>query len=531
MPDLLLRDVRVVPLDPAPTDRGRSATSSSPPVHAPADAPVDVLVRDGVVTAVGQGVGRSAQAQGLPVLQGQGRWVVPGLWDNHVHMVQWGLSQTRLDTSGTAGPQEVVDLVAARLAQGLDSPTGVLVGWGHRTGGWRERPTVAALDAVTGEVPVALIAGDGHHGWLNTAALRLVGGPMVPGVVTEGLWFPLYDRLQLLRGAAEEAELGVEHAIRAAHQRGVVGIVDLEFGHPWRQWRERTAEGLPPLRARTGVYPEGLEEVIAEGKRTGDAIRATDGLVTMGPLKIITDGSLNTRTAWCCQPYADAGELELPVGAPNLPADELEDLLRRAHQAGLEAALHAIGDAAVATVLDAFAATGASGSVEHAQLVDLEDLPRWAALPGRVRASVQPAHLLDDRQVSEQCWPDRSHRTFTLRSFLDAGIELRLGSDAPVSPLDPWLAMAAAVHRGPLDGESWHPEQEITAREALAASVDDQRVAPGARGDLALLDHDPLAGVDGAGEHGGMPSVARAARLSGTVVSATVLDGQLVHGC
>ncbi|WP_238706038.1 amidohydrolase family protein [Serinicoccus marinus] len=142
--------------------------------------------------------------------------------------------------------------------------------------------------------------------------------------------------------------------------------------------------------------------------------------------------------------------------------EELTELLHRAKGAGLEAALHAIGDAAVGAVLDAFAASGAVGSVEHAQLVDPADVRRWAALPQRVVASVQPAHLLDDRSVTEQCWPDRTDRTFTLRSFLDAGIELTLGSDAPVSPLDPWQAMAAAVHRGPEDGESWHPEQEIT---------------------------------------------------------------------
>src|SRR5690606_21218041 len=118
-------------------------------------------------------------------------------------------------------------------------------------------------------------------------------------------------------------------------------------------------------------------------------------LVTMGPFKVITDGSLNTRTAWCCQPYADAAELEHPSGAANVPPEQLVELLERARRAGLEAALHAIGDAACKAVLDAFAVTGATGSVEHAQLVDLDDLPRWAGLP--VRASVQPAHLLDDR--------------------------------------------------------------------------------------------------------------------------------------
>lgn len=512
MSDLLVRDVRLVPLDPAVSDR---------PPGTP--EPVDVLLRDGVVAAVGPGAAAEAADAGgaVPVLEGEGRWALPGLWDQHVHMTQWALVRARLDTSGTGSPEEVLDRVAARLAGGLDSPTGVLVGFGHRSGQWPGRATVAALDAVCGDVPVVLVSGDAHHGWLSSAALRLLGGPPMTGVVAEGDWFPLYDRLQRLPGAAREAELAVAAAVTEAHGRGVVGVVDLEFGRPWEQWRERTDQGVPPLRVRTGVYPEGLEAVLAAGARTGDPVRATDGLVRMGPLKVITDGSLNTRTAWCCQPYADAAELDHPAGAANVPADELVALLARASAAGLEASLHAIGDAAVTAVLDAFAATGARGSVEHAQLVDLADLPRWAGLP--VRASVQPAHLLDDRGVTEKCWPDRTHRTFPLRSFLDAGIDLVLGSDAPVAALDPWLAMAAAVHRGPLDGPSWHPEQEVGVREALAASVDGRRVVPGAPSDLALLDTDPLGGP-------GTTSREHAGVLRAVEVSATVLDGAVVHG-
>ncbi|TQM95988.1 hypothetical protein FB476_0841 [Ornithinimicrobium humiphilum] len=508
MADLLVRDVRLVPLDDAP---GASTE------------PVDVLVRDGVVTAVGdEAQDRAGATSGgaVPELDGQGRWAVPGLWDQHVHMTQWGLVRARLDTSGTASAHEVLDRVAARLAEGVGA-TGVLVGYGHRSGRWPQPATVAALDAVVGDVPVALISGDAHHGWLSSAALRLLGGPQVEGVVSEGEWFPLYDRLRELPGASEEAEHAVAGAVADALARGIVGIVDLEFGRPWEQWRARTAGSTPPLRVRTGVYPEGLDDVLAAGARTGDPVRATDGLVALGPFKVITDGSLNTRTAWCCQPYADAAELTHPSGAPNVPADQLVELLRRATEGGLHAALHAIGDAACAAVLDAFEATGATGSVEHAQLIDLADLPRWARLP--VRASVQPAHLLDDRPVTEQCWPDRTHRSFALRSMLDAGIELALGSDAPVAALDPWLAMATAVHRGPVDGPSWHPEQQLSPREALAASVDGRRVAPGAPGDLVLLDVDPL-GPPGAG------SAELASVLLGMSVSATVLDGSVVHG-
>ena len=212
----------------------------------------------------------------------------------------------------------------------------------------------------------------------------------------------------------------------------------------------------------------------------------------MGPLKIISDGSLNTRTAWCCDPYADADRLEHPAGLPNQSGAELRALLGRATAAGLEVATHAIGDAAVADALPAYAETGATGSIEHAQLVHREDARRMAELG--LRASVQPAHLLDDRDLTERIWPGRADRCFAFRWMLDDGVELALGSDAPVSPLDPWLAIAAAVHRSADDRDPWHAEQALTPAEAFAASVDGQpTVGAGSRGDLVLLDGDPLA--------------------------------------
>ncbi|MFK5645485.1 amidohydrolase [Ornithinimicrobium sp. LYQ121] len=515
MSDLLLRDVRIVPLD------GDLGSSAGLPAHG-ADASgrlVDVLLGRGVVSATGTDI---EAPPGTAVVDGAGRWALPGLWDHHVHLTQWASSRSRLDLSGARSVAEAVAVVRHRLALGPLPPTGVLVGFGHRSATWGEELSVAALDRATTAVPVVLISGDAHHGWLNSPALRLLGVSVeTTGVLAEGDWFPVYDRLSSLPGARADAESGVGRVIRDAHARGVVGLTDLEFGRPWRQWQERTDAGLPPLRARIGVYPEGLQEVLDAEVRTGDLVGRTDGLVRLGPLKIISDGSLNTRTAWCCEPYADAAVLEHPRGAPNLDGEELHTLLATAHAAGLEVALHAIGDAAVGQALRAFAATGAVGGIEHAQLVAPEDLDRWAGLP--VRASVQPAHLLDDRVVTEQCWPDRTGRTFTLRSFLDRGIEVVLGSDAPVAPLDPWLAMAAAVHRGPVGSPSWHPEQALTPQEALAASVDGRRVHVGDPADVVLVDADPR------GEPG-MTSAEHAAVLLGLQVSATVLDGQVVHG-
>ena len=293
---------------------------------------------------------------------------------------------------------------------------------------------------------------------------------------------------------------------------GITGLVDLERGQTPADWEARDS----PVRVRVATYADGLDDVIAAGLRTGDALPGSPGIITMGPLKIISDGSLNTRTAWCCEEYADGSG----AGAPNQSTEELAALLDLAHANGLEVATHAIGDLALAEALTAYDVTGASGSIEHAQLVRRDALPVMARLG--LRASVQPAHLLDDRDLTELCWPDRAERCFAFRWMVEAGVQLALGSDAPVSPLDPWLAIAAAVHRSADDRPPWHPEQALTVREALAASVDGRgSVHAGMPADLVLLDADPLAPADDTAE--------QAARLRAMPVALTLVDGEVVH--
>jgi hypothetical protein len=234
-----------------------------------------------------------------------------------------------------------------------------------------------------------------------------------------------------------------------------------------------------------------------------------DDRLTVGSLKIISDGSLGTRTAWCWEPYADTGGF----GAPNLSAGELAALLTEGRQAGLRVATHAIGDRALQVALAAYAATDASGSIEHAQLTTHSAIRELARLS--LTASVQPAHLLDDRETTDRVWADQAERCFTFRSMLDQGVRLAFGSDAPVAPLDPWLAIATAVHRGRHGDEPWHPEERITAAEAIDASVDGRRIAFGQPGDIALLDADPLA--------------ADAAGLAAMRSALTCVAGQIVH--
>lgn len=499
---LLLRAARIVPLagDRVPAE------------------PVDVLVRDGVVAELGS---RLARPAGVEERDLAGRWLSPGLWDQHTHLAQWTLTSQRLDLAPARTPEAALALVAERLAEQPGSP---VIGWGHRSAGWQREVTVSELDAVSGSNAVVLISGDGHHAWLNTTALLHLALPVRDSVVRESEWFAVYPRLATLVGpdirgggtSPEDFRRTLDHAA----SMGVVGLVDFEFGASRDDWVERWHTGCDRLRVRWATYADTLEEVLAAGLRTGDPLLAGDDRLTMGPLKIISDGSLNTRTAWCCEPYADAARLEYPAGQANLSGDALRDLMARAQAGGLEVATHAIGDAAVAEALAAYADTGAGGSVEHAQLVGRADVRRMAELG--IRASVQPAHLLDDRDLTERIWPGRAERCFAFRWMLDDGVTLAMGSDAPVSRLDPWLAIGAAVHRSDDDRDGWHAEQSLSAQEALAASVDGRpSVAVGSVADLAVLDHDPLAAY--------ADPVAARAGLRDTTVALTCVAGAVVH--
>ncbi|MCS5720887.1 amidohydrolase family protein [Herbiconiux sp. CPCC 203407] len=453
--------------------------------------PVDVRIDDGVVTGIGP-AGAVAAGPDSERIRLDGRWLVPGLWDNHVHFTQWASSARRLDVSRARSAAETVALVrgatGAHARVAAPAAPALLVGIGFRDGLWSDAPTAEALDVVTGDRPVVLISADLHCCWLNTAALTSFGVTGHPdGVLREEDAFAVHRALDDVPAAT--SDVWALDAARAAAARGVVGIVDLEMAWNHEVWLRRSATGHDLLRVEFGVYPQHLERAIAEGLRTGDAV--TD-LVMVGPFKVITDGSLNTRTAFCFDEYPGLEGRPESRGVLAVEPRELEPLLARASAAGFAVAVHAIGDHANRLALDAFAATGSTGSIEHAQLLAPEEFSRFAAL-GAV-ASVQPEHALDDRDVADRFWAGRTGRAFALAALLDAGARIALGSDAPVAPLDPWVTMAAAVGRERDGRAPWHPEQRIPAAAALAASARGREgIAVGDVADLVALDRDPLA--------------------------------------
>ncbi len=441
----------------------------------------DIRLRDGAIEAV-EPAGNLAPDEGEEVIDADGRVVIPGLWDEHVHLGQWASHLRRVDVSEAVSTSEALELMAQAAASRPDDP--VIVGAGMRPARWSAGPDLASIDAVSGDIPWVIFSIDIHSCWANSAALRQFGYESPTGFLTEHDSFGLLGKVEAVDSVTHDQ--WVAEAELTAASRGVVGIVDLDMGPTLDHWvrRRQGQEGTFTLRVEASVYPDTLHMALERGLKSGEQIAPG---VVMGPLKAITDGSLNTKTAYVTSPYVGGDTHAL--GTLNYTVEDINDFSSRAHQAGLNVTLHAIGDQANTIMLDVFERHAIAGRIEHAQLVSAKDIPRFAELG--VTASIQPQHAVDDREVTDVLWSDRADKAFPAKSLLDAGAHVVFGSDAPVSALDPWVQIAAAVTRTDDDREPWHPEQAITVSQAIACSTR-STISPGEVADLAVLDADPV---------------------------------------
>ncbi|HEY0497962.1 MAG TPA: amidohydrolase family protein [Kutzneria sp.] len=451
---------------------------------------VDVRIAGGVVAEfaepgilVGDGV------------DGQGGHLLPGLVDAHVHMQQLAATQRRIPLGEAKSAVEAVELVRGSTDEWV-------FGANFVDGLWPDAPHKDLLEAALPGRKVALSSADLHTLWLSPAALKELGTDHPTGVLVEAECMAVTARLP-----AGDLDAWVLDAADAAAARGVTKIVDYELTDTIADWQRRLAIRTPSVRVSGVIAKHLLETAIARGHRTGAVVPDSDGLLSVGPYKLFVDGSLNTRTAYCHDPYEGDGH-----GMVVVPPEELVPLMRRAWVHGLEPAVHAIGDHANQIALDAFEAVGCRGRIEHAQLVASADLPRFAQLG--VIASVQPAHAPDDRDVADRHWDGRTGRAFPYRSLLAAGATLEIGSDAPVAPLDPWDGIASAVTRTDDDRPAWHPEQRIPVEVALAAAAGGRRsVEVGDVADLLVAERDPARG-----------------ELRDMPVVVTMVGGRITHG-
>ena len=468
-----------------------------------------VAIRDGEVVAIGRG---AAPADGATrVLDAGGATLTPGLCDAHIHLVAWARALDEVRLEGLRTRQAVLDAVADFIDRHPDQDPVVGRGWAAEE--WEAVPDRPSLDAVSRGRAVLLHSKDFHALWANGVALERAGvGPATadpPGGIIErreggepsGVVREHAVRLlqPLIRAAGPEIDRArVRKAVAALNAAGVTAIHDFEAEGEAAVLQEMTrAAGGARVRVLMHLARTGLDDALAAGRRSGQG----DDWFRWGAVKLFADGTLGSRTAAVLEPYDDHGGTGLDLLSPA----ELRELVARAFGGGWSVAVHAIGDRAVRHVLDAFEAAGREAPVlpariEHAQLVEFTDLPRFAALG--VAASMQPSHCTADIPLVERAWKTRAPRSYPWRSLLEAGALLAFGSDAPVEDPSPAAGLFAALTRQrPGVPGSFVPEQRLTLDQALSAYTEGParlsglwprigRVAPGCRADLVVWNVD-----------------------------------------
>ena len=464
------------------------------------------------------GVGTHETALASPdVVDLGGRCVVPGFMDAHVHFVGWSIGQRELRLEGTRSLDEALERV--RAAAGSVAPGGWLRGRGWRSGDWRGQvePTRQALDAVTGDVPAALTARDGHSLWLNSAALSVADGDLraAGGVVEvdgrgeptgvlreESAWRFRETYVESTYTAAECLD-AVRAGLKLAASRGVTAVhaavTDNDHWLGGLPFFERLdAEDVLTLRVWNWLPHELVSELASLRLRSAFGSER----LRLGALKAFMDGTLGSQTAL----LLDGGGVEITTRA------QLTEIILRGAACGFPVAVHAIGDRANRNALDAFESTrdvwqplGLRQRIEHTQLLAPEDVPRFAQLG--VAASVQFSHATSDRDLADRNWAGMTERAYAYRTLADAGALLANGSDAPVEELDPLDGIRAGALRTQDEREAWHPEQRLGVDEALEATcvapawlegAERRRgkLLPGYFADLVVLSTDPVENLE-----------------------------------
>jgi hypothetical protein len=454
------------------------------------------------------GVGTHERALATPErIDLGGRCVLPGFSDAHVHFPTWALAQRQVRLEGAASLEEAVQRVAAAVSD--VAPGRWLRGLGWRSGDWSPpvEPTKQDLDAVTGDIPVALMAKDYHSLWLNSAALAVADGDLqVRGGVVER--DPAGEPTGVLREECawhfrdahvsptlEEMVEASRDGIRIANSRGVTSVHDKDgWLGALAVWQELRREDALTLRVWQSLPHDQLDSLAELGVQSG----LGDEFLRVGYIKAFMDGTLGSHTAR----LLDGSGVEITS------REEFEEIVRRAARAGFPVAVHAIGDLANREALDAFEAAadewrprGLRPRIEHAQLLAREDVPRFNRLG--VAASVQFSHAPSDRDIADRHWAGMTERAYAYRSLLDSGTLVANGSDAPIEELDPLLGIRAGVLRTLDERKAWHPEQRLEIEEAIHATCvvpawltgeerNRGKLLPGYLADLVVLDRDPF---------------------------------------
>lgn len=504
-----------------------------------------VAIREGKILAVGDSadIARTIGSR-TQVIDAHGGLVLPGFADGHTHFVQGGFQLASLDLRDAATPEEFVRRIAAfaktrqpgQWIQGGD--------WDHTLWRGQQLPRREWIDSVTRNNPVFINRLDGHEALANTAAIKAAGvtrdtptpsgGEILhdartgePTGIFKDQALGLIDKA-IPAPSPQEMDSAVARAMAYAASLGVTATANMSAS--WADlasYRRLDRAGRMTLR----VY---LYFPIDDWRAVADTVHsagAGDEWVHIGGLKGFMDGSAGSRTAYFFDAYDDSAGYHGLL--QNTEAD-MRTWIGNADSAGLQVAVHAIGDRANAILLAIYDSVARAHGVrdrrfrvEHAQHLRPEDIPLFGRQ--RIVPSMQPYHAIDDgRWIEQRIGPERIKTTYAFRTLLDTEAPLAFGSDWTVATLDPLWGVYAAVTRRTLDGkhpEGWVPDQKITLAQALraytagnswAVFAENQwgTLAPGRDADLAVVDHNLFTMA---------PESLATARVSVTVVGGKVV--------
>ena len=443
-------------------------------------------------------------------VDGRGRTMIPGLIDAHGHVMGLGMQALQLDLSDTRSLQEAQAKIAAYAAANPTPRWVIGRGWNQEQWGLGRFPTAAELDAAVPGRPVWLERVDGHAGWANSMAMKEAG-------ITAASKSPPGGRIEMAgkqpSGIFVDAAMSlVDKAVPPALPRfrdrafqtaqtlllsnGITSVTDMgTSSEDWLVMRRAADEGRLNLRILS--YASGIEHLLAVAG-TEPTPWLYDSRLRMVGVKLYSDGALGSRGAWLKQPYKDKpGE----KGLAFLNDTALRNLMSRAAMDGFQVAVHAIGDAANAQLLDSIEELALTYKgdrrwrIEHAQIVDPADLPRFGR--NGIIASMQPVHQTSDWRMAEtRMGLDRLGGAYAWRSMLANGAPLAFGSDFPVEHPNPFPGLAVAISREDAQGQppgGWLPEQKVTMAQAFAGFTRDAAFAGFAEDRLGTLERGKLA--------------------------------------
>lgn len=450
----------------------------------------------------------------------KGRVLLPGFIDAHGHVMDLGFRDVELDLAGTKSLDEAKAKIAAYVAANPDKKWVLGGGWNQELWALGRFPTAADLDSVVSDRPVWLSRVDGHASWANTAAMKAAGvtaksvspaGGRIEktGALPNGVFVDAAQEL-VTKAVPQPLPKDRDAAFLKAQTKllslGVTATADMGSSlDDWLSYRRAGDAGA--LRVRIMSYAGGVETAVRIGG-AGPTLWLYADRLRMGGVKLYADGALGSRGAWLKAPYSDAPK---ESGLGFLADDVIRNLMSRAAMDNYQVAVHAIGDKANAQVLDAIEELSETYKgdrrwrIEHAQIVDPADLPRFGQ-HGTI-ASMQPTHQTSDRAMAEaRLGPDRLAGAYAWASMLKNGSVLAFGSDYPIESPDPFAGWAAAFTRQDAEGQpygGWRPEEKLTREQAwwaftgaaaYAGFAEDKfgRLAPGQRADFIIVDRDPL---------------------------------------